>query len=171
MWDLSSLTRSQTWVPALEGGFLSTGPLGKSPVLVFAAATSYTTSIAYKNTTLSSSFVGQKCDTGIHLRHWPGCVPSLATFLICYKRGQLQLLATNCGKCSFHFILLQIFSNFPCSIQPSFKSGHLLSKYVEFLTLKKKWGGGLDLLPLRIPVNHKQIVTQLTLLLFGSDSC
>ena len=83
---------------------------------------------------------------------WPSCVPSLATFLICYKRGleQLQLLATKCDKFSFHFIQLQIFSNFPCSIQPSFKSGHLVSKYIEFLTLRKKWGGGLDLLPLLI---------------------
>ena len=71
----------------------------------------------------------------------------------------------------FIFILLQIFSNFPCSIQPSFKSGHLISKHIEFLMVKEKWGGGLDLLLLRIPVNHKQIVTQLTFLLFGSDSC
>jgi len=28
--DLSSLTREQTWVPALQGEFLITGPLGKS---------------------------------------------------------------------------------------------------------------------------------------------
>ena len=30
MWDLSSLTRDGTLTPALEGGFVTTGPLGKS---------------------------------------------------------------------------------------------------------------------------------------------
>ena len=30
MWNLSSLTRDQTWIPALEGGFLTSGPRGKS---------------------------------------------------------------------------------------------------------------------------------------------
>ena len=35
----------------------------------------------------------------------------------------------------FIFILLQIFSNFPCKasqVYPSFKSGHLISKYMGF---------------------------------------
>ena len=31
MWDLSSPTRDQTFTTALEGGFLTTGPPGKSP--------------------------------------------------------------------------------------------------------------------------------------------
>ena len=30
MWDLSSLTRDQTCIPALQGRFLITGPLGES---------------------------------------------------------------------------------------------------------------------------------------------
>ena len=30
MWELSSLTRNQTYTPALEGEVLSTGPPGKS---------------------------------------------------------------------------------------------------------------------------------------------
>ena len=35
MWDLSSLTRDQTRIPSLEGGFLTTGPPGKSPIQPF----------------------------------------------------------------------------------------------------------------------------------------
>ena len=35
MWDLSSPTRARTHIPWLEGGFITTGPPGKSPQLSF----------------------------------------------------------------------------------------------------------------------------------------
>ena len=35
MWGLNSLTRNGTHVPSLEGGFLTTGPPGKSCVRIF----------------------------------------------------------------------------------------------------------------------------------------
>ena len=35
MWDLSSLTSDQTHVPCIGGGFLSTGPLEESFIVVF----------------------------------------------------------------------------------------------------------------------------------------
>ena len=45
--DLSSLTRDESTSPALEGGFLTTGPPGKSPILYFRLVSQCSDAILY----------------------------------------------------------------------------------------------------------------------------
>ena len=46
MWDLSSLARDKPAFPELQGGFLTTGPPGKSRELIFLKCMSYCPSLA-----------------------------------------------------------------------------------------------------------------------------